>query len=64
MKATAIIEVVRNGDNAIVDLVVIPKNIHKTFYAAGQNKNKYKYVQVIKGKPHCAFTESELLVIK
>lgn len=58
--------------NVVDGLTVIPKEMQKTFFAVadapgtshlGRGDEKYKWVQVIDGKPVQAFYEEDLLVI-
>lgn len=82
-KATAVLEVVKKRityrgpedrfyQTDVVDsLVLIPKKMQKTFFAAVRSKLNaahyplldYKYVQVINGRPVAAFLEGDLLVV-
>lgn len=59
MKPTAYLaalELVRNRDGAIVDIVHLPVNTMRRTKGG-------KFVQVIKGKPVAAFEQNEVLLI-
>lgn len=72
--AHAVIEIVRKRltfrgpsdklieTNVVDSLVVLPKDMQKTFFAAVGDE-KYKWVQAIDGKPVQAFHADDLLVI-
>jgi len=82
-KARALIEVVRKRivcrglnntviETSVIDsLVLIPKKMQKTFFAASPKQTDftnclgkpYAWVQVIKGKPVQVFFEEDLLVV-